>query len=86
MWTFLENPRPENVLVAETTYNPQITGLLHRGKKFLDLAFHFGLNVASKRARKHYQRTAGSFEGGKDEYFEVMGAHNRVVLGGSRVR
>ena len=79
-WSFLQNPRKENALVNEPTRNPQVATLLHKGEKFMGFAFLLGLNVASKRARQHYNCTAGSFDGGRAEYYALMDAHNLAVL------
>ena len=80
VWTILSNPQKDGKLLNANSWNPQITALLHRGRKFAELGFMLGLNIASKRARQHYMVQTGSYDGGKGEFFDALDSYNSFIL------
>ena len=79
-WSTFDNPKMAAPLITENTFSTETTNLLKKGRKFAELAYLGGLSPSAKRARAHYHRAAGEFEGGINEYYSALDKHNLFVL------
>ena len=81
LWSRLENPTRTSPLFSLAEVPERLLSHMKKGKKYMEMGFLYGLNVASKKSRAYYYREKGSYEAGQQEFYDSIDTHNRAVLG-----